>query len=285
MRPTSKAGFFTRMAVLVAIATAWTTVGNAQRGGGAQNPGGAQGRGAAAAAPPVRIQVQVVQVKPDMVGTYQDLIKNELIPGLKKAGITYRWTFTEAPFGQGFTFISVQPITNLAQFDQPGALQRAIGADGVANYNAKLRPTILSQHTNAETLNQNLSILSSATTPPALAVVSDIQLLTGKGNEFNQVMTSDFLPNYKKMGVKDFWVYNTNFGGPAGSLVTVTSIAKYADLDQGNPLGLNRAGLSAEMVQQINARRNALIAHQENNIVRFVPELSFGMPTVRRATN
>jgi hypothetical protein len=280
MRPRSKTGFLAMMAVLLAVAMVWTIDGQAQRGGG-------QGRGGAAAqeAPPVRIQVQVTQVKPDMVGTYQDLIKNELIPGLKKAGIAYRWTFAEAPAGQGFTFISVQPITNYAQFDQPGALGRAIGADGVANYNAKLRPTLMSQHTYVQTLNQNLSIQSNATAPPVLAIVADIQLLTGKGAEFNQIMTSDFLPNYKKAGVKDFWLYNTNFGGPAGSLVTVTPITKYADIDQGNPLALNRAGLSAEMVQQINARRNALIAHQENNIVRLVPELSFGMPTRRPATN
>ena len=57
-----------------------------------------------------------------MVGTYQDLIKNEANPGIKKGGIVWRWTWANGPSGQAFTFVSVQPITNYAQYDQPGAL-------------------------------------------------------------------------------------------------------------------------------------------------------------------
>src|SRR2546428_529508 len=112
-------------------------------------------------AAPQRIAVQVTQVRPDMVGTYQDLIKNEANPGIKKGGIAWRWTWANGPSGQTFTFVSVQPITNYAQYDQPGALQKGIGADGVANYNAKLRSTIVSQHTYIQTLRQDLSIQSN----------------------------------------------------------------------------------------------------------------------------
>ncbi len=274
MRPTHKAWLLSMTVVLLTVAIAWNTMGGAQAQGGAQ-----QGRGAApaqAAPPPQRIAVQVTQVRPDMVGTYQDLIKNEANPGLKKGGIAWRWTWANGPSGQAFTFVSVQPITNYAQYDQPGALQKGIGADGVANYNAKLRPTIVSQRTYIETLRQDLSIQSNSTTPPAFLVIQTFQVAPGKGDEFTASMTSDYLPNYKKAGVKDFWVYAVNFGAPGGQIVTGRPIAKYAELDE--PGLLAKAGVTGDAAARIGARRAAIATVIENNLFRYVPELSFGMP-------
>ena len=268
MRTTRKTVLLSGAAVLLAVGVAWTIMGRAQGGqGAAQQP------------PPQRIAVQVTQVRPDMVGTYQDLIKNEANPGLKKAGVAYRWMWANGPSGQAFTFVSVQPITNYAQYDQPGALQRALGADGVASYNAKLRPTIVSQHAYIQTLRQDLSILSGSSTPPAFAVIQVFQVAPGKGDEFTSSMTSDYLPNYRKAGVKDFWAYATNFGAPGGQILTVRPIATYAELDQ--PGLLNRAGLSAEAAAKIGARRAAVATVIDNEAVRFVPDLSFGTPPAR----
>ena len=270
---TRRAEAWVLTAVLLAGVLAWTTAGSAQ---------GQRGGGAAAqpASPPVRVQVQVVQVKPEAVGTYQDIIKSELVPALKKAGVAWRWTFANGPVGQGFTFVNVTPVANYAQFDQlPGALQRAIGADGVVKYNAKIRPTIVSTHTTVQTLRQDISILSNATTPPALVVVQDFQVAPGKGAEFTSAMTSDWIPAYKKAGVKDFWVYAVNFGAPGGLIGTVRPIAKYAELDEPGGL-LGKAGLTPDQIQQMVARRAALASVVENTIVRYVPELSFGMPPV-----
>lgn len=273
MRPTGAKRSLSMWAALIAVAIGATAVGSAQ------GQRGAQGRGGAAAQTPQRISVQVVQVKPEMVGTYQDLIKNELVPALKKAGVTYRWTWANGPTGQGFTFVGVQPVTSYAQYDQGNPMQRAIGADGVANYNAKLRPTIVSTHTYIETLRQDLSIQSNSTTPPSLAQVQTFQIAAGKGNDFTNIMTSDYLPNYKKAGVKDFWTYATNFGAPAGQVVTVRFLSKYAELDA--PGLLQQAGLSPEAAAPINARRAAIASVIDNNVVRFVPELSFGSPNAR----
>lgn len=257
-------------AALVVVAVAWTVIGMAQ---------GRQG--GAPVAQPQRVVVVVTHVKPDMIATYEDLIKNTGNPALKKAGIPWRWTWAPVS-GQGFTRISVQPIANYAALDQPNPLQKALGTDGVASYNAKLRPTIESTQNYAQTLRQDLSILSSSNAPPAFAVVQVFQVAAGKGDEFTKIMTSDYLPNYKKAGVKDFFAYAVNFGAPVGQILTLRPIAKFAELDQ--PGLLNRAGLSAEAAAQINARRNAISTIIENGIVRYVPDLSFGTPEVR-ATN
>jgi hypothetical protein len=255
--------------LLAAVAVTWIAVRAQGQRGGAQSGAGQQ-------APPVRIRIQITQVKPDMSRTYQDLIKSTVVPGLKKAGQPWQWVFTTGAVGQANTFITARPVASYAEFDQPGALQRAIGADGVASFQAKITPTIVSQQSWIQTLNQNMSLVSNASAPPALVLVQDFQVLPGKNQDFAALMTSEYLPAYKKAGVKDFWVYATNIGGPGGRITTVRPIANYAELDQ--PGLLNRAGMAQEAIQQLNARRAALTAGNETNVSRFVPELSYGMP-------
>jgi hypothetical protein len=109
--------------------------------------------------------------------------------------------------------------------------------------------------------------------------VQDFQVIPGKNGEFADIMTKEYLPAMKKAGVRDFWVYNTNFGGPGGRVTTVRAISKYAELDP-QPGGglLVQGGLTQQAAQQLNARRAALFSGTETNIYRYVPELSFGMP-------
>jgi hypothetical protein len=225
------------------------------------------------------MRLQVTQVRPDMAAAYQDVIKNEVIPALKKAGQPWQWMFATGAVGVGGTFVTVRPIANYAEFDQPGMLQKALGAEGAAKVAAKITPTVVGNRSWIQTLIPNMSIVSNATTPPTLVVVQDFQVLPGKNPDFADIMASNYLPALKKAGVKDFWVYATNMGGPGGLISTVRPIAKYAELDP-QPGGglLVQGGLTQEAAQRLNARRAALFSSTETNVYRYVPELSYGMP-------
>jgi hypothetical protein len=136
------------------------------------------------------------------------------------------------------------------------------------------------------TLQADLSLQSNATTMLPLQMVQTVELLPGKGNDFAASMKEDYLPAYKKAGVKDYWVFNTNGGGPGGERTLVRPIAKYADLDK--PALLAQAGLSQEQQDKIGARRNATLASGiRTDVYRFIPELSYGVPSAPppRATN
>lgn len=230
------------------------------------------------APPPVRIRVQVTQVKPDMAQQWQDLIRTEAIPAQKKAGVAWRHTWADGgPFGEAGTFITVQPIANFAQFDQPNAISRALGADAYAKYQAKLTQTIVSSRAWIEQLQPNDTIDSRSATPPALIVVQTLQTLPGKGAELSELWRTEYLPRYQKAGVRDVWVYTSTYGAPMGQVTIVRPIAKYAELDQ-QPGLLQRGGLSPEAAQQVNARRAALISGASTKVLRYLPDLSFGMP-------
>src|ERR1041385_8020150 len=99
-------------------------------------------RAQAPTAPPVRVQVAVIQLKPEMMTTWEDLQKNEMIPAQKKAGLPWRHTLGNGASGQGLTRITIVPFSNYADLDMPGFLVRAVSAEANANYNAKLRTTI-----------------------------------------------------------------------------------------------------------------------------------------------
>lgn len=70
---------------------------------------------------------------------------------------------------------------------------------------------------------------------------------------------------------------NRTFGGPP-QISQIRLISKYAELDEPGLLG--KAGLTQEQIQALLARRNAVASVVSNEIVRYVPELNFGMPTM-----
>ena len=94
----------------------------------------------------------------------------------------------------------------------------------------------------------------------------------------------NYVPAFKKAGVKDYWVWTLNGGAPGGERVLVRPIEKYAELDK--PALLVQAGLTQDQQDKIAARRNATLATGiEAEVLRFIPELSYGMPGQTRATN
>lgn len=233
--------------------------------------------------PPVRIRVQVTQVKPDMLQQWQNLIRTEALPAQKKAGIAWRHTWQDGgPFGTGFTFYTIQPVTNFAQFDQPNAVSRGMGADAYAKYQARIAPMLVSSRAWIDVFQRNDSIESGAKTMPPLAVVQTSQVLPGKTAEFLELWRTEFLPRYRTAGVRDVWVHTTTHGGPLGQVTIVRALSKYADLDQ-TPGLLQRGGLSPEAAQKVNARAAALLSNRVQTVVRYVSDLSFGMPA--RASN
>jgi hypothetical protein len=245
----------------------------------------AQGQTAASAAAPQRVLVTITQVKPDMIPGYQAAVQAEGIPAFKKAGLPWRHTYRTGPFGDVGLFVAVQPVTSMAQFDQPGAVPRVLGQEGAARYAAKVRAMIVSQKQILQTLQPAMSIQSQSTEIAGLLVVEEIQLHPDKGAAFAELITSQMIPALKKAGVKDYWVFSDTWGGSLGSRTIVEPIANYAGLEPGQAQGRLARVLGAQAAQKINAQRNALIQHADRTVLRLVPELSFTTQPVAKTTS
>lgn len=231
---------------------------------------GAQTQGAGQPAAPRRISVTITKVKPDMVDAYHAIIRDELMPAQKKAGLPWRATYRPAIYGDAFTFIAVLPVANYAQFDQSSPVQKALG-DRAAKFNQRTRQMILSRETIGQTVQPEFSIESGSMTHAPLILVQQRKLLPGRAVEFNQLLTSQILPAYRKVGITDFWMHATNFGAPLGR-TSVRPIASFAELDSPSPLA---KALGAEGAQKITQQLTAVTDTVETTVMRLVPELSY----------
>jgi quinol monooxygenase YgiN len=118
-----------------------------------------------APAPPPRIQVHKVRVKPDRFDDYVALLKSDLLPAYRESGLR-TFTVGRTRFGGSrYEMTSVTSVNHWADFDGESPLRRAMGNDGYQAFLKKVRPMV---DESAYGLFRYLADLSYA--PAAVAV-------------------------------------------------------------------------------------------------------------------
>ena len=222
--------------------------------------------------PNVRSFVQVIRLRPEMVTEWMALQRNEVIPALKKAGITSR-TMLVTSVGNAFEYTSITPFPTWAAMDGDGPLVRALGAEGAAQLNAKLRKCILTQSSYMTNRVDSLTIQAAG------ALVWRIQVrraLPGKMGEYVAYYRNEVLPGLRKAKASGRLAGSAiairGVGAPTGEFTTVTQYDKFADIDAGDPLAL---ALGTEAAQAINAKGLQLATNVQVTVRRRLADLSF----------
>jgi len=81
---------------------------------------------AAASQTPQSYAITVVHVQPSMSTEFQDLMKNEVIPANRKAGVDRLYIFRTAIFGEAGIVLIIRPIKDLAEFDSPSPTSKRL---------------------------------------------------------------------------------------------------------------------------------------------------------------
>lgn len=207
------------IAVVVGIWAAYTL-----RSSGQQSPPQVQ-----------RSTVNVVRVKPDMVDAWIDFQIKRTIPALQKAGITQRDVYQSA-IGPASEFRLVTPMAKFADRDNPGPIERALGAAGAKEYNDAYRKLIASAQSY---VIQSIPDASFDPTPDAtykILVLSTNHIAPGRDGDYLSYLRNDLLPVEKKAQVKRFSVSQVLFGGDPNEYRTATFMDKFADLEGGLPV-------------------------------------------------
>ena len=210
------------------------------------------------------IEARVIQVKPDCVAEWRELQKNGVGPALQKAGTEWRAAYTAA-MGNSYEFVFVTPIPNFAWLDDRSP-------DFPEGLIAKVDACHQGRQVYAQIYEPELSARRDRSTPPKLAVVNYVTVVPGMGNEYRELLKTEVMPAIQKVA-SGFEVYRTIFGGPTQWL-TVRFIDKMADIDEGPAL---RRSLGDDGFRRVNAMRSRIVSHRERTIMRFEPELSFGI--------
>ncbi len=224
------------------------------------------------AAPPSQwLVITQVIVKPEMMAEFQNFMKNTTNPALKKGGVKWREVWQSTNYaGDAFEFVLVTQFDKFAEFDGASPLEKALGAQGFADWQAKAGSFVKNVHRYIIRTRPDLSVMGKRSTPK-LAVVSSVRVANGRNQDFENYIKNDFAPVFAKAGAT-YLVSQTIFGGDANEYVTLTMRDSFADIDKG-PIPVQVLG--AEGAQTLFQKLPAgAVTNIERTIMRLVPELS-----------
>lgn len=217
------------------------------------------------------LSITIVSVKPEKIAEFQSYMKETTNPALKKGGLPWRavWQSTNAA-GDGFEYVLVTPVDKFAEFDGPLPIEKGLGAQGYAAWQAKAGSLITSARRFIVRPRPDLSFTANRTGPPKLAVIHSVHVAPNRNTDYENYLKNDFVPVMKQAQVS-YHVTQTIFGGDANEYVTLTLRESFADLDKG-PV-LNQV-LGPEGAQKLLQKLPAgAVVHVERSIARFMPEL------------
>lgn len=220
-----------------------------------------------------RLAVTVVQVKPEAVMEFENMVRTEINPALAKGGAKWTDVWTTATFGNGFEYLIVGPIESFAQYDGPGPLVKGMGREGYGAWAARAGKLISGLRTFAMEFNPELSHETKLTGPPKMGVLSVVTVAPGRGAEFESYIRGEMLPVVKRSGVAGFWFHQSVMGANPNEYVTLTLQDNFADLEKGPPWAraLGREG-AAKLMQKLAP---GVVTHVELKFIRLLPELTY----------
>lgn len=217
-----------------------------------------------------------VQVKPDMLNEWLDLQKNEVLPALKKAGVSSRLMLATFA-GDNYEYLDVRPATPFASFDDGvGPLQRALGPEAAARLIAKLRKCIEGQRSWLFNNVDELTIPTDPNATPQVLVTTRVRIAPGRAQEFENLFKTDFLPIFKRAKaegkIAGYTVGRRSLGANARDRTLTGWYNKFADID-GGPILTRMVG--EQEAARLLAKGNAIATLVEQVVRRRVADLSF----------
>lgn len=218
--------------------------------------------------------VDLIRVQPGMGSEWQDLVKNEYMPAMKKGGVSRFYVLRRATFGGAGEFMLSRYIKNLAELDEPSPLVKGLGQSGATALSAKLNRLTASFRTVGITSRPDLSI------PPLgvglkLVAMTRTSVTPGRVADFEKAAKEQVaqLALIGKADVKGVLAARVQGGGDPNEYWQWVSFDSFAGQDQ-----LRAAMEKAAREAKLAPMPAGIVTHVERSTWRFVPELSIQPP-------
>ena len=219
-----------------------------------------------------RLLVTEYRVKPDMVGQWLALQRNEVVPALKKAGVA-QYTVYQTVIGDASDFTVVTPLKSFGEFDGPDALERALGAQQAAALSAKLGECTESIHRRIENRQDEFYIDPGAA---SALFASSYRAMPGRSQDYMSFIRAEMFPvmqTAKENGTfAGLSVTVSVQGGEAGIITLNMHYPDFAPLDGPPPVAKT---LGPEGTREFITKGAGLITPLEQLILKRVAEISF----------
>ena len=183
-------------------------------------------------APAQRLQINIVDVKPDMIDAWIDMQAKQTVPTLIKGGVVRRDVY-QSVIGRVGRFVAARPVGAFAERDTPNAIEKALGAAGAKEYFQKIRAMVADETTY---VIQRVPEASYDPNPDAIyrvLLVSFNHIAPGRTTDYFNYLKNDILPVQQKAQTKRYNVSRAVFGGDGNQIGVATWFEKFADFDAG----------------------------------------------------
>jgi hypothetical protein len=210
-------------------------------------------------------RVVSIKIKSGMGPEWENCMKSELIPILRKSGVTEYQTWT-TEFGDPDEYVMLMPLKNMSELDGPGPLAAA-GKDGIAVLMARLQQMVNSAHFSVITSRNILSIAAKPGYVPKLGVLLTNTVAIGHEEGFAKSLKA-VLAVMEKTNVKGLMTSKLAFGGNPNEFYTFIMFDSFADME--NSMQAIRQALGEAKL----APQTGIVTQRENAILKYVSELS-----------
>ncbi len=228
-------------------------------------------------AAPQFYQVQVVKLQPGMGAEWRKLYQTEVLPALKKAGVT-RLTVLSVAQGDMRTRIIIRPLDSLTELDEPIRLAKALGPEAAQALNQKLSRFYTEWHVYVTQARPDLGLPPTSNEPAKLMLSIKLTVMPGRAAEYEKFAKENLLPVNQKAGGKGVLTGKVVMGGDPNEYRTLLLFDSYAD---GVKFEMARAKAAAEL-KLSPVMPAGVLANIEITVVRPVPELSI-QPAAQKA--
>lgn len=223
----------------------------------------------AAQTPNQMMRIATTKVKLGMLSDYEEG-QRMLNAAYKKSGVAWREVWSTTLFGEAGSYVSVAPVTNMAQFDGPSPMTH-MSLEERLKYQNLARNAVESTHYVLGQSVDALSLRSDRTTRPKFARVLYVKVKPGKQAEFEEFVKTLVLPAMKNAGVKDYWVIRTVLGGATGEYTVLTIFDKWAEMDA----MLSPEKLFGAQYKAYLAKVAETVDSAESMVAQTLPDLSY----------
>jgi hypothetical protein len=216
------------------------------------------------------LRVTVIQVNPGMQFEFEDFLKNELFPAMRKGGAT-QWGSWVITFGNMDRYLFTTPLTNLAELDQPNTLLKAVGEEGLRAMMAKMQKYVGSASNSLVLMRPDLGVDVPSSYVPKMGVMVNAAVTPGRQEDYEKI-TKSIMEIVKKTNAKGAYASRSFMGGNPNEYHTFILFDSFTDMD--------RFGQAfSKGMDEANIPTNAgIVTQMEYNIYRYAPELSQSPP-------
>jgi len=222
-------------------------------------------------APTTRLLVSEVRVKPEKVGEWTALVRDQVLPALKKAGVKH-YTVFQTLIGDTNEFVIVRPLPTFAEFNGPTPLWHGLGDKAVA-VTTKLAACTDSLRQSIENRHDDVSLDPG---DAQALFVSRYRAMPGKAGDYMAFVNTEMYPvmvKAKANGTMAGMEVTTSVQGGEPGIITLNMYYNdFTPLDGPPPLAKT---MGPQGTAEFLRKGAGLITQVEQRILKRVPELSF----------